>query len=67
MTQEIVLNPPPESLLYFIAGMLSTIDFTPSITHPERMLNMADKVIQHVRRMDQQDRIDKAEQSEDPF
>ena len=37
-----------EPLRYVVAGMLSTIDFVPSHSHPEIMLDLADKVIHHV-------------------
>ncbi len=37
---------------HFVAGMLSTIDYTPSEVHPASMLNMADRIIHHVRLLD---------------
>ena len=54
-----------------IAGMLSTINYTPSELHPSNMLNMADAVIHHLRLLDSEIRniaIDgRAETPEGPF
>ncbi len=44
-----------ESLRYIVAGMLSTISFVPSQSHPAEMLSMADSVIHHIRLMSQQE------------
>ncbi len=38
----------PNDLRYVVAGMLSTIDFIPSQTHPQEMVGLADKIIHHV-------------------
>ncbi len=38
-----------ESLPYVIAGMISTLSFTPSYEDPERCLEMAENIIRHVR------------------
>ena len=43
-----------ESLRHVIAGILSTIPFTPSHSHPSEMLTISDLVIQNVRLMGQE-------------
>ncbi len=43
-----------ESLRYVIAGILSTINHTPSHSHPSEMLTISDLVIQTVRLMGQE-------------
>ena len=43
-----------EALRYVIAGILSTISFTPSHSHPSEMLTVSDLVIQTVRLMGQE-------------
>ncbi len=43
-----------ESLRHVIAGILSTIGFTPSHSHPTEMLPVSDLVIQAVRLMGQE-------------
>ena len=43
-----------ESVRHVIAGMLSTIGFVPSHTHPEDMLPMSDLVIHAVQQMSQE-------------
>ncbi len=43
-----------ESVRHVIAGILSTIGFTPSQTHPENMLPMSDLVIHAVQQMSQE-------------
>lgn len=42
-----------ESVRHVIAGMLSTIGFTPSQTHPDNMLPMSDLVIHAIQQMSQ--------------
>ncbi len=41
-----------DSLRHVVAGMLSTIDFVPSEVHPGNMVNIAEKVIHHIRLAD---------------
>ena len=43
-----------ESLRHVIAGILSTITYVPSQTHPTEMLGISDLVIQAVRTMGQE-------------
>ena len=43
-----------EALRHIIAGILSTISFTPSHSHPSEMLTISDLVIQTVRLMGQE-------------
>ena len=43
-----------EALRHVIAGMLSTISFTPAHSHPSEMLNISDLVIQAVKMMGQE-------------
>ena len=46
-----------ETLRHMVAGMLSTIEYTPSQLHPAQMLPMADKVIHHIRTIDTENQM----------
>ncbi len=48
MSQEIY-DEEGQRLRHIVAGMLSTIEFTPAELHPGNMLPMADNVIHHIR------------------
>ncbi len=37
------------NLVFFIAGMISTLDFVPANHHPEKCLEIAEQVIDHIR------------------
>jgi hypothetical protein len=55
-----------DSLRHVVAGMLSTIDFVPSEVHPGNMVNIAEKVIHHIRVVDSETSQPEA-QPEGPF
>ncbi len=44
-----------QRLRHIVAGMLSTIDFTPDQMSPMHMLPMADNVIRHIRLLTSED------------
>ena len=46
------VTPRDDAIINIVVGMISTIQFNPSMTHPDQNHNMAAMVVEQVRRWD---------------